>query len=248
MSFEKSSNLELSTKFMLVLAGGFGTRLKTILPNEPKALAPINNEPFLRIQIQNWKRQGLTSFVFLLHHQADRIVSFLNKERTALLKDCKVRWLVESSPMGTGGAIAFAVKELNLSGDFLVTNADTWIGNGITEFSEINSSAIAVVKINDASRFGSIKLDIQCNITAFNEKCSNSLGGFISAGLYQLNSELFKSWNGLPFSLEKNLFQALVTRRMLKAVKLNTDFIDIGVPEDYYRFCRWHLAGDKDFI
>ena len=90
---------------MFVLAGGFGTRLQSVV-EVPKALAPVGDVPFLRLQIEHWIAQGLNSFVFLLHYQADLIINFLEIEKTSLLKDCEVQWLVEPKPMGTGGAIA----------------------------------------------------------------------------------------------------------------------------------------------
>lgn len=228
---------------LLVLAGGFGTRLQTVVAEVPKALAPVGEVPFLRLQIEHWKNQGMKSFVFLLRHQADLIISFLKTEQNGLLKDCEVQWLVEPTSMDTGGAVAFAVEQLNLSGDFLVTNADTWLGTGIKEVSQADAPAIAVVKLIDASRYGRVQLNDQNHVTAFHEKSSNTGAGWINAGLCHLNAELFKDWNHLPFSLERISFPAMVTRGDLKAVALQADFIDIGVPDDYFRFCRWIKSG-----
>jgi D-glycero-alpha-D-manno-heptose 1-phosphate guanylyltransferase len=61
----------------------------------------------------------------------------------------------------------------------------------------------------------------------------------INAGLYHLKSDLFQNWDGQAFSMERELFPAMVRANKLAAVALKTDFIDIGIPEDYYRFCRW---------
>jgi len=91
---------------MLVLAGGFGTRLKSIVSKVPKPLAPINGKPFLYYQIQNWKEQGIINYIFLLHHDSDLMVSFLEKEREGILKDCKFSWLIESKPLGVPSQIA----------------------------------------------------------------------------------------------------------------------------------------------
>ena len=115
---------------LMVLAGGFGTRLQTAVADVPKALAPIGDVPFLQLQLDHWLAQGLRGFTFLLHHQADQIIAFLQAHRFGLLKDCQVNWLIEPVPMDTGGAIAHAVKTLDLKDEFLVTNADTWLGGG----------------------------------------------------------------------------------------------------------------------
>ncbi len=230
---------------MLVLAGGFGTRLQSAVANVPKALAPVGDVPFLHLQIEHWIAQGLRSFVFLLHHQADMVIRFLNAEQSGLLKDCEVRWLVEPTPMDTGGAVAFAVEQLHLSGDLLVTNADTWLGAGIEDIRQVNAPAMAVVERNDASRYGRVELGDQNRVTAFHEKSGGNVAGWINAGLCRLNAGFFKDWNHMPFSLERTTFPALVAQGDLKAVTLDADFVDIGVPEDYFRFCRWIASGKK---
>ena len=89
---------------LFVLAGGFGARLQSVLDGAPKALAPVNEKPFLSLQIENSLSQEVNSFVFLLHHHADLIIDFLKSGENKLLKDCKVKYVVEPNPMGTGGA------------------------------------------------------------------------------------------------------------------------------------------------
>lgn len=228
---------------LLVLAGGFGTRLKTAVADVPKALAPVGGVPFLQLQIDHWLAQGLREFTFLLHHQADQIVAFLQAQQNGLLKDCQVDWLIEPVPMDTGGALAHAVKVLDLNNDFLMTNADTWLGGGVRELMQSAAPAIAVVNLPDVSRYGQVHFDHEKRVTAFAEKNGQCAAGWINAGLCHLNAELFKNWDGRPFSLERELFATLVHNRHLITVPLQTDFIDIGVPADYHRFCSWAAAG-----
>lgn len=231
---------------LLVLAGGFGTRLKTAVANVPKALAPIGDVPFLQLQLEHWLEQGLREFSFLLHHQADQIISFLQAQQVGLLKYCHVDWLIEPFPMDTGGALAHAVKTLDLNDSFLMTNADTWLGGGIREMMQSAEPAMAVIKLADVSRYGQVHFDDDQRVTAFAEKNGQSAGGWINAGLCHLNAELFKHWDGQPFSLERDLLATLVENRLLISVPLQTDFIDIGVPVDYHRFCRWVATGRQD--
>jgi NDP-sugar pyrophosphorylase family protein len=231
---------------LLVLAGGFGTRLHSVVTEVPKALASVGKVPFLKLQIDNWKTQGINSFVFLLHHQANLVISFLQKEKkTGMLRDCEVSWLVESIPMGTGGAVAHAVEQLHITGNFLVTNADTWLGKGIADVSKERVPAMAVVKLPDTARYGRVKFDQRNRVTAFQEKNNKQHSGWINAGLCQLNAEQFQGWDRLPFSLERLTFPAMVADAKLKAVTLQTDFIDIGIPDDYFRFCHWIATGRK---
>lgn len=233
---------------LLVLAGGFGTRLKTVITDVPKALAPIGDVPFLQLQLEHWLAQGLREFTFLLHYQADQIIAFLQAHQVGLLKDCQVDWLIEPVPMDTGGAIAHAVKTLDLKDEFLMTNADTWLGGGIHQMMQTAAPAMAVVNLADVSRYGQVHFDHAQRVTAFAEKNGQSAAGWINAGLSRLDAGLFKNWDGQPFSLERDLFATLVQNRRLTAVPLQTDFIDIGVPADYHRFCRWVATGRQNTL
>jgi D-glycero-alpha-D-manno-heptose 1-phosphate guanylyltransferase len=233
---------------LLVLAGGFGTRLKTVITDVPKALAPIGDIPFLQLQLEHWLAQGLREFTFLLYHQADLIIAFLQAHQAGLLKDCQVDWIIEPVPMDTGGAIAHAVKTLDLKDEFLMTNADTWLGGGIFDLMQSAAPAMAVVNLDDVRRYGQVHFDHALRVIAFVEKNDQCAVGWINAGLCHLNTELFKNWDGQPFSLERDLFSTLVQNRRLIAVPLQTDFIDIGIPADYHRFCRWVATGRRNLL
>lgn len=230
---------------LLVLAGGFGTRLKTAVGDIPKALAPIGGVPFLRLQLEHWRSQGIRQLSFLLYHQADQIISFLQSEKSGLLKDSVIDWLIEPAPMDTGGAVANAARELNLEGHFLVTNADTWLGTGMVELMHSTSPSMAVVNLTNISRYGQVEFDQDFHVVSFSEKSATLAAGWINAGIFHLDASLFEKWDGRPFSLERELLIELVQSRQLQAVPLNTDFLDIGVPADYSRFCSWVADGRR---
>jgi D-glycero-alpha-D-manno-heptose 1-phosphate guanylyltransferase len=233
---------------MLVLAGGFGTRLQPTVPNLPKALAPIDGKPFLYYQLVNWISQGMNSFVFLLYHQADLIINFLRKEQDGLLKNCEVNWLVEPSPLDTGGAVLHAIKMLGINESFLLTNADTWLQSGIVELINANSPSIAIIHLPDCSRYGQINFDDSNHVTAFSEKVSNAGAGWINAGLYHLDPGIFESLKTSKISLEKDVFQMLAKKKILTVVPLKGGFIDIGIPADYHRFNAWFAAGSRGLL
>ncbi len=230
---------------LVVLAGGFGTRLQSAVSRHPKALAPIGSVPFLELQLQNWLAQGVSAFTFLLHHQSEQIVSFLESKQFTLMDGCHVDWIVEGVPLGTGGAIANAVQKLNLSGDFLATNADTWLSAGVHDLIHAPSPALAAVNLRDPSRYGRVEFGADLKITRFTEKSDSTYNGWINAGLCKLSASLFSEWDSSPFSVEQTLLPALARDGELCAVPLETDFIDIGVPVDYFRFCDW--ISDKRF-
>jgi NDP-sugar pyrophosphorylase family protein len=238
---------DCSQKQLLVLAGGFGTRLQSVLGEVPKALAPVCGKPFLYFQIDSWIKQGCKSFVFLLHHKADQIISFLKTEEHGLLKDCNFRFVIEPTPLGTGGSVAYAIKNLSLRGDFLVANADTWLGRGVGEMMMVSSPSILVVKVKNVDRYGQVLFDDNMFISGFFEKGKILNSGWINAGISCLSVDLFNGDSSYPYSLEMGLYPDLIERRLLKAVTISTEFIDIGIPNDYEIFCReiFHVANSN---
>jgi NDP-sugar pyrophosphorylase family protein len=230
-------------KALLVLAGGFGSRLRSAVSDVPKPLAPVVGKPYLQHLIESWIDQGVTKFIFLLHYKADLIEEFLlSQKKNGRLKNCEMHILIEQQPLGTGGAVAYAVKQFHLTESFLVTNADTWLQTGINQAFESEAPAMAVLHVENSERYGSVKFELK-NIISFEEKLVSSGKGWINAGLYHLSPDFFGDWNGQPFSLERELFPKLVVSGQLQAIPLNTEFIDIGIPEDYYRFCHWVESG-----
>jgi D-glycero-alpha-D-manno-heptose 1-phosphate guanylyltransferase len=239
----------MSAPELLVLAGGFGTRLRAAVADVPKPLAPVCGQPFLRYQLESWVAQGITRMTFLLHHQAALIEDFLTAVRGAgWLRGCELRTLTEPRPLGTGGAIAYAIGELKIAGSVLVTNADTWLGAGIQELSTASAPAVAVLHVADSGRYGAVRVDAESRIVAFDEKRANAGAGWINAGLYHLHPEQFRDWSGEPFSIEREVFPRLAEERCLTAMPLVADFIDIGVPVDYFRFCRWIESGKSGLL
>ena len=224
---------------LLVLAGGFGTRLSSAVKGVPKPLAPVCGVPFLAHQIINWRKQNISSFVFLLHYESTQIIEALEQWRDTILKGSKVRYVVESSPLGTAGAVCNAVKQLDLHGEVLITNADTWLSGGIDTLERAGADSILTVRLSDSRRYGSVEIDHRGFVRSFREKKGGYSGSqLISAGTYILHAEHFRVWQSRVGSLESDFFPTLVEKAVLRAVPVDIEFTDIGVPEDYQRFCR----------
>jgi NDP-sugar pyrophosphorylase family protein len=181
--------------------------------------------------------------VFLLHHQADLINRFIDEQRDGLLADCMVQSITELQPLDTGGAVANAVRHFGLKGDFLVTNADTWLGSGVRELVSVRADAMIVVRQSNVSRYGRVEVDAAGFVHAFREKGDSIGADWINAGLCALRAEHFAAWDGNRLSLESDVYPRLLIERRLRAIQLDSDFIDIGVPEDYLRFCGWQESG-----
>ena len=134
-------------KTLFVLAGGFGKRLRSSVPDVPKPLAPVDGRPFLSYLIDHWVEQGVTDFVFLLHYEA-RQIEFVLQQLANDPKFSAVHFstVVENKPLGTGGAILNAIADLKMTESFLVANADTWLGSGVEILSKSLPSCLATIK------------------------------------------------------------------------------------------------------
>ena len=222
----------------LILAGGFGTRLRSVVSELPKPLAPVGDKPFLHWLLRNLEYQGVKEVTLSLHHQASLIEQYLESESFGL----KISTMIEPEPMGTGGAIAYVVNQQQWNGSFFTINGDTWLGAWAAPFCEVNPPAIGLVQVEDASRYGRVDWQDQ-KVQRFQEKEINAGPGWINAGVYLFQAADFMDWGGQPFSLERDLLPEWVQQGRLQVCPLETDFIDIGVPEDYDRFCEWHQSG-----
>jgi D-glycero-alpha-D-manno-heptose 1-phosphate guanylyltransferase len=218
----------------IVLAGGMGTRLRYAVSDVPKPMAPVNGKPFL-FHVLNWlKNFPVEKIILSTGYKSESIVEYFGKVFCGI----NVDYVVEEVPLGTGGAIRFAMQKC--SGDnVLVVNGDTYFPVGIDMFHwfhrEMNSKfSLALKPMKDFSRYGSVECKGN-QIIKFNEKkfCSE---GLINGGVYIINMEFFNSLN-LPevFSVEKDLLEKYAGSGILKCMISDKPFIDIGIPEDYKR-------------
>jgi len=236
-------------KPIFVLAGGFGSRLRSEVPDVPKPLAPVNGKPFLTHLIEELVSQGAQNFILLLHYRAELIKSLISEiVKRDDMSEIKITCIVEDTPLGTGGSIMNAVDHLGITNSFLVINADTWLGDGLQKINQSSTNSIAAVKVKDCTRYGTLILK-GAKIQKFVEKNSCSGKGLVNAGLYHLNPEVFTKFvKNNYISLENDVFPSLANRGLLYAVEVQADFIDIGVPQDYFKFCTWIETGKLDAL
>lgn len=220
---------------LLVLAGGFGTRLKKVVSDVPKPLAQILNKPFIYYFIKNWERQGIKKFVFLLHYNSEMIINYITNNVNNFKKDTEIKFIVEKNPLGTAGAIKNAIFQENIEGNFLVSNGDTWIESSLNNIMPVEFPSISVIKSSKNERFGSVKI-YKNRIVSLNEKDNYAVSSFINAGIYHLHSNYFKNLPDGFLSIEKDFFPIFLEKKIVRPVFLNTTFIDIGIPEDFFKF------------
>jgi D-glycero-alpha-D-manno-heptose 1-phosphate guanylyltransferase len=228
------------TTTAIILAGGLGTRLRSAVPNLPKCLAPVGRRSFLEIQLQQLHSQGVSKFVLSLGYMADAVISQIGH----LSEIYDITYVIEKELLGTGGAARFAFQKAGLD-NALVANGDTFLDGNLHKI--LNSSGLspnilfkmAAIEVEDRTRYGG--LDQKDGLlTGFFEK-GTSGRGLINAGLYSIESKAFDLMRGLKtFSLETDLLPKLVNIGSVSVEKIDGFFIDIGIPEDYKKFCGFY--------
>lgn len=215
----------------IVLAGGFGTRLRQAVPDLPKPMAPIASRPFLEILLSVLAKKGITRVVLSLGYMSDKIISHLGNYYSGMNLDYEI----ESHPLGTGGAIRAAMMHCSEDHVF-VFNGDTYLDIELEEleclWNSTHQPVVVVREVEDTSRFG--RVEIKNNfITAFCEK-GISGPGFINAGCYVLPKDALNNFViNEPFSLETDYIAKSLNDNGFKSFITRGQFIDIGVPEDY---------------
>lgn len=223
-------------KQAVILAGGFGTRLSHIVSDVPKPMAPIKEIPFLDYVIKTLKQQNFDDFVFLTGYKSEVIENYY--------KDLKnVHFIKEEKALGTGGAILNAYNYLNDT--FFVINGDTFFDidySIIEDFGSNKPVTLALRYTNNIERYGFVDIDDNFTINSFIEKGSlpkDKVDGYINGGIYYIHKSALNSYandfNGEFISLETQIFPKLLKEKKLYGLPLGGCFIDIGIPEDYYR-------------
>ncbi|NSL87420.1 NTP transferase domain-containing protein [Chitinophaga sp. Mgbs1] len=217
----------------IVLAGGLGTRLRTEVADKPKCMAPIGEHPFLYYLLQYLHRQGIDHAVLSLGYLSEQVISWCRDTILPL----RVSFAVEPEPLGTGGGILFAMQELT-GEEFFIVNGDTYFDADLSAFYHFHQAAgsplsLALKPMKNFDRYGTVELDGNNRITAFQEKQQRQ-EGLINGGIY-LTSSTWLSSLSLPekFSFEKAVLEPQTANGLLYGFISDTYFIDIGIPEDY---------------
>jgi len=217
----------------LVLCGGLGTRLRSVLGALPKVLAPIAGQPFIAYQLSFLRSQGLTDVVLCTGHAADQVETCCGDgSRWGL----HLRYSRETRPLGTGGALKQA-EPLICSNPFLVLNGDSFVGADLAQLVPTHTShgakiTMAVAEVADLSRFGAVTLGEGGIVAAFGEKGRGGFG-LINAGIYAVDASVLASVPpGVAVSLEYDVFPALVGKGLYGMI-IPGPFLDIGTEETY---------------
>ncbi len=221
---------------VVILAGGFGSRLQAVVKDVPKPMADISGTPFLELLMGNLLRHGAESFYLCVGYKQEVIKSRFG----SAFRGAPVFYSSEDSPLGTGGAIKKAFESFEIS-QAVVMNGDTFVQMDYAGFYSENKDkdlALALQKVPDTSRYGRVETRDGA-VVAFKEKNASSGEGYINAGVYLVNKKL---WQGKAlketFSFEQDILEPYAAAMNPGVYKADGYFIDIGIPESYAQACR----------
>lgn len=226
----------------VVLAGGLGTRLRSVVKTLPKPMAPVHGQYFLDYLLDGLKKNGLKDFIFCLHYLAEKIIDHWGDgSRHGITID----YSIEKTPLGTGGALG-QVRE-KLTETFCVVNADTYLELNVPDCLEYHRKkqgliTMALSQVTDLTRYGQVHLDKAGRITRFAEKdAASGVTGYINAGFYLMEPQII---DYIPedrvVSLETDVFPSVINSPQgLFGYPRAGNFFDIGIPQDYQRFKDW---------
>lgn len=219
----------------IILAGGLGTRLRGVIGEAPKCMAPVNGKPFLAYLFRYLEQQGCTRVILSLGYKHDAVTAWLSENTFPFSID----FVVEQEPLGTGGGIQLALaaaREENVT----VLNGDTMFITSLAHMLAHHTTAnaattLALKQMHHFDRYGIVHTSHHGGITNFEEKryCES---GHINGGIYIINRSLFFS-KELPskFSFEKDYLERFVQQGAFSGYVSDGYFIDIGIPADYNR-------------
>ena len=219
----------------IVLAGGLGTRLRSVISDLPKPMAPVNDWPFLSYILDQLHEAAATKIVLAVSYKAETIKDYFQDS----YKGIPLEYSVEDEPLGTGGGILKALA-LVRAPHVLVINGDTFFKISLQELYQFHREhnahlTLAARQVENSDRYGSLMLGSDARIIGFNEKSSSS-NSLINGGIYVIDKKFIEGLN-LPakFSFEKDILEKYFQAYRFLGKVEDAPFIDIGIPEDYAR-------------
>lgn len=225
-----------SAREVIILAGGYGTRLRSAVPDIPKVLAPVAGRPFLVHVLGFLEQNGFSRVILAVGYRRDEITSAFGMN----FRKLKLDYSVEEQPLGTGGAVWSASHLITTGQNFFVLNGDTYAAVDIEamerSMSEQEADLVMTVRsMEDTKRYGLVDVNDEGLVRGFHEKAAGS-AGLINAGVYLIRHDLPRRFPFAgAFSLETDLLQARCSSLRIAALPTHGYFVDIGVPDDYER-------------
>lgn len=218
----------------IVLAGGLGTRLQGVINELPKSMAPVRNRPFLEYQLAWLKQNGIKRIILSVGFRHEYITKYFGHS----WKNLEIDYAIEDEPLGTGGGILLAARKCQSSHVYAL-NGDTIFDCDLQKMHQYlmlsqSDMVMALRKVDDASRYGTVILNQDNTVIGFSEKSSISIPGIINGGVYLLSLNKFISEApSNKFSFEKDFMEKKYDLWKIKGMISGGFFLDIGIPADY---------------
>ena len=222
----------------IILAGGFGKRLRSIVKDVPKPMARINGYPFLDLQIRYWIKKGINRFILSVGYKNEVIQSYFGKK----FQGAQIDYSVENQPLGTGGAVLLAKKKLRSKDIFLILNGDTYFDVNLKALIDFHLSRSSLFTLSlfvteERGRYDIVKIDDLGRVLSLQSTKST---GFANGGVSLASVPMFdyiEEAKTETSSLEKDLLNSLLKKRTAGVFGLacGNVFIDIGLPADFQR-------------
>jgi len=218
----------------LILAGGFGMRLRSVVKQLPKSMAPVNSYPFLWYLLMSLYKQGIRRAFISLHYLSKVVINYFGNH----FYEMELYYFIEPIPLGTGGAILFCLKKINSKKNIFILNGDTYSSCNLEEMNEnyfknneksILSIAVTVVK--NAKRYNCVAMQDE-RITSFCENFGSK--NWINAGIYLASPKLKEVLNEIfneKFSFENDFLKKYCNRYFFSYFIFFGNFFDIGIPK-----------------
>jgi NDP-sugar pyrophosphorylase family protein len=228
---------DLSSATAVVLAGGFGTRLRAVVQDRPKVLALVSGRPFLSYLLDQLVEAGVRKAVLCTGYMAEQVQS----EYGDAFGTLELTYSAESEPLGTGGAVRLARPAID-SDPVLVLNGDSYCHADLAALWARNAErggdgTLLLARVEDTARYGRVELGENDVLTGFQEKQGSTGSGWINAGVYVLGAKVI---DDIPpagargaVSLEKDILTRWVERGRLYGYRAPGPFLDIGTPQSY---------------
>ncbi len=226
---------------VLILVGGKGLRLHSVVQDRPKPMADINGRPFLDKLIKYVSSFGHDRFILCAGHMAEYLTNYYQDMKLPH----EIILSIEKSALGTGGAVKNAEKLIQTD-IFLVMNGDSFCPVNLTDFKVFHCRknaqiSMAVTKSEDVRDYGLIGFDDSQEIVSFEEKKHNSEKGYINAGVYLFSKSILADIpRNIKYSLEEDFFPSMLGKKFF-AYLLAREVVDIGTPERY-NFAKKYLS------
>ena len=214
-----------------ILAGGLGTRLRSVVSDRQKVVATVGEKPFVTFLLDELDQIGISKAVLCVGYLGNQVQAILGDQ----YKRIQLTYSQEPEPLGTGGALHFALPLLT-SEQIMVLNGDSFCQTDLAAFWDFHIEkqsliSMLLVEIADSSPFGKVEINAESQILSFKEKGEYG-SGWVNAGVYLVRRDLLVTIPTGPSSIEKDIFPRWVDKGML-GYCCNGKFLDIGTPSSY---------------